>query len=241
MNTPNRNENALREQGEVDKAESNLLDNDSRPGAPLQSQIVEIATDKKEPQIDSRTIAASLGVKHKNTFALIQDFKTDFEQLGKVRFKTEALPSGQSGKFAMLNEDQCYLLLTYSRNSKHVRALKIKLVKAFSEARRALETMRVEYLPQYHALHDHLHDLAGGAANERFVHMNFNRLINKFAGIDPGSRHRETRIPQSRLIFAQAVVSGVVAGSTSPGEAYARAKDALNGVAACERIGAIAN
>lgn len=236
MTTPRRDKAGL-QPGEVGKAKSNLSSDDSRLDAPLQSQIVEIVTDKKEPQIDSRTIAASLGVKHKNTFALIQDFKTDFEQLGKVRFKTEALPSGQSGKFAMLNEDQCYLLLTYSRNSKHVRALKVKLVKAFSEARRALETMRVEYLPQYHALHEHLHDLAGGTANERFVHMNFNRLINKFAGIEPGSRHRETTIPQSRLIFAQAVVSGVVAGSASPSEAYARAKDALNGVAACERIG----
>ncbi len=236
MTTPRRDKAGL-QPGEVGKAKSNLSSDDSRLDAPLQGQLVEIVTDKSEPQIDSRIIAASLGVKHKNTFALIQDFKTDFEQLGKVRFKTEALPSGQSGKFAMLNEDQCYLLLTYSRNSKHVRALKVKLVKAFSEARRALETMRVEYLPQYHALHEHLHDLAGGTANERFVHMNFNRLINKFAGIEPGSRHRETTIPQSRLIFAQAVVSGVVAGSASPSEAYARAKDALNGVAACERIG----
>ena len=237
MNQPPKRDKAGLQPGEVGTTKSNSSRDDNRPDAPLQGQLVEIVTDKSEPQIDSRIIAASLGVKHKNTFALIQDFKTDFEQLGKVRFKTEALPSGQSGKFAMLNEDQCYLLLTYSRNSKHVRALKVKLVKAFSEARRALETMRVEYLPQYHALHEHLHDLAGGTANERFVHMNFNRLINKFAGIEPGSRHRETTIPQSRLIFAQAVVSGVVAGSASPSEAYARAKDALNGVAACERIG----
>ncbi len=237
MNTNLKRDNAPRERGEVGKAESNLLCDDSRPDPLPQGQLVEIVTGKSEPLIDSRTISASLGVKHKNTFALILNFKTDFEQLGKVRFKTEALPSGQSGKFAMLNEDQCYLLLTYSRNSKHVRTLKIQLVKAFSEARRALETMRVEYLPQYHEIHDQLHDLANGAANERFLHMNFNRLINQFAGIEPGSRHRETRIPQSRLIFAQAVVSDVVASSTSPGEAYARAKEALNGVAACERIG----
>jgi phage regulator Rha-like protein len=236
MTTPRR-DSAHGKVGEVGKAESNLSNDDSRPDAPLQSQIVEIVTDKNEPQIDSRTIADFLGVKHRSTFALIQDFKTDFEQLGKVRFKTEALPSGQNGKFAMLNEDQCYLLLTYSRNSKRVRALKVKLVQAFSEARRALETMRVEYMPQYHALHDQIHDLANGESSERFIHLNINRLINKFAGIEPGSRHRETTIPRSRLIFAQAVVSGVVAGSTSPGEAYARAKDALNGVAACERIG----
>ena len=237
MNQPPKRDKAGLQPGEVGTTKSNSSRDDNRPDAPLQGQLVEIVTDKSEPQIDSRIIADFLGVKHQNTFELIKDYTSDFEQFGKLRFKTGPLPSGQNGKFVMLNEDQCFLLLAYSRNSQRVRSLKVKLVKAFSEARRALETMRVEYLPQYHALHEHLHDLAGGTANERFVHMNFNRLINKFAGIEPGSRHRETTIPQSRLIFAQAVVSGVVAGSTSPGEAYARAKDALNGVAACERIG----
>lgn len=236
MTTPERDKAGL-QPGEVGTTKSNSSRDDNRPDAPLQGQLVEIVTDKSEPQIDSRIIADFLGVKHQNTFELIKDYTSDFEQFGKLRFKTGPLPSGQNGKFAMLNEDQCYLLLTYSRNSKRVRELKVKLVQAFGEARRALETMRVEYMPQYHALHDQLHDLANGAANERFVHMNINKLINNFARIEPGSRHRETTIPQSRLIFAQAVVSSVVAGSKSPSEAYARAKDALNGVAACERIG----
>lgn len=237
MNQPPKRDKAGLQPGEVGTTKSNSSRDDNRPDAPLQGQLVEIVTDKSEPQIDSRIIADFLGVKHQNTFELIKDYTSDFEQFGKLRFKTGPLPSGQNGKFVMLNEDQCFLLLAFSRNSQRVRSLKVKLVQAFSEARRALEAMRVEYMPQYHALHDQLHDLADGAANERFVHMNFNRLINKFAGIEPGSRHRETTIPQSRLIFAQAVVSGVVAGSASPSEAYARAKDALNGVAACERIG----
>jgi hypothetical protein len=90
MTNPRRDKAGL-QPGEVGKAKSNLSTDHSRPDAPLQSQIVEIVTDKKEPQIDSRTIAGFLGVKHRSTFALIQDFKTDFEQLGKVRFKTEAL------------------------------------------------------------------------------------------------------------------------------------------------------
>ena len=240
MNTTPRRDKAGLQPGQVGITKSNLLCDGNRPDPLPQGQLVEIVTDKSEPQIDSRIIADFLGVKHQNTFELIKDYTSDFEQFGKLRFKTGPLPSGQNGKFVMLNEDQCFLLLAFSRNSQRVRSLKVKLVKAFSEARRALETMRVEYLPQYHALHEHLHDLAGGTANERFVHMNFNRLINKFAGIEPGSRHRETTIPQSRLIFAQAVVSGVVAGSKTHSEAYAKAKDALNGVAACERIGGVA-
>lgn len=36
----------------------------------------------------------------------------------------------------MLSEDQCYLLLTYSRNTVRVRSLKVALVRAFGSARR---------------------------------------------------------------------------------------------------------
>lgn len=46
------------------------------------------------------------------------------------------------------------MLLTYSRNTTKVRALKLNLVKAFSEARRAIDIRKAEYLPEYHALHD---------------------------------------------------------------------------------------
>ena len=89
MTNPRRDKAGL-QPGEVGKAKSNLSTDHSRPDAPLQSQIVEIVTDKNEPQIDSRTIADFLGVKHQNTFELIKGYKSDFEQLGKLRFKTGA-------------------------------------------------------------------------------------------------------------------------------------------------------
>ena len=104
----------------------------NKPGtAPL----VLVAT-KTEPRVDSRLLAKQLGIKHPNLFAQVKTHKTDFEEFGKVTFQTGALPSGQSEKFATLNEDQAYLLLTYSRNTAKVLALKVKLVKAFAQAHR---------------------------------------------------------------------------------------------------------
>lgn len=57
---------------------------------------------------------------------MLKTHKTDFEEFGKVMFQTRPLPSGQREKIALLNEDQAFLLLTYSRNTAKVRALKIK-------------------------------------------------------------------------------------------------------------------
>ena len=62
-------------------------------------------TAKQEHRADSRLIARELGVTHKSVFEQVRNYKADFEMLGKVPFQTEALPSGQSVKFALLNED----------------------------------------------------------------------------------------------------------------------------------------
>ncbi|MCP5197530.1 MAG: hypothetical protein H6974_12235 [Gammaproteobacteria bacterium] len=45
---------------------------------------------------------------------------------------------GDLSWFALLNEDQSYLLLTYTQNTAQARELKKRLVRAFSEHRRAL-------------------------------------------------------------------------------------------------------
>ena len=94
------------------------------------------------PRVDSRELAQRMGVKHKNTIELLDKHKADFLELGVLPFQTEK-PSGPNGgrpeRFALLNEDQAYLLLTYSRNTAKVRGLKVKLVQAFSAARKAAE------------------------------------------------------------------------------------------------------
>lgn len=183
---------------------------------------------KAEPRIDSCLIADSLGVKHQNTYELIKDYKIDFEQLGVIRFQTGKPIKGSAGGrpecYAMLNEDQTYLLLTYSRNTAKVRTLKVKLVQAFRDARKALETHQAEYLPGYHAMHD---ELANFDASSRHLHMNFNKLVNKAVGIGSGERGSLPFPHKSMLVAAQFLAANAAHGASNGKEAYQRAKDAL--------------
>jgi phage regulator Rha-like protein len=192
---------------------------------------ISLVAQKGEMLVDSRLIAKNLGLQHKHVFEQIKDFKSDFEELGVVRFQADKPQAGTVGgrpeKYALLNEDQSYLLLTYSRNTVRVRSLKIKLVKAFREARLALDVSQHEYLPTYRALHDEVHLLAAGSSNEKFVHMNFNRLVNKAVGIDAGTRNHLSLVRRSMLVVAQAVAANAAHGAADHHEGYARAKAAV--------------
>lgn len=183
-----------------------------------------------EPRVDTRILADHLGLQHQNLFEMVKDYKADFEQLGKVRFETGASPgsrTGQKVRFAMLNEDQCYLLLTYSRNTARVRALKVKLVQAFKEAREARRLTEGEYLPAYHQLHDTIHRLAGGSANERFVHMNVNKAINKAVGIDAGQRTVLDFPAKSLVTVAQMVAQRAMESAEDHHDGYRACKKSL--------------
>ena len=187
----------------------------------------ELTLVKNERRADTRLLAKHLGNQHKNVFELVKNYKADFEQLGKVTFQTEALPSGQLEKFALLNEDQAYLLLTYSRNSAKVRALKVKMVKAFAEARRAAEVRQVEYLPTYHQLHDAIKVAANGSPNERFIHMNANKALNQLAGVESGQRAGAGSLQQSILAVGSALAAQALQNATDGHGLHKRIKAAL--------------
>lgn len=190
-----------------------------------------LSTVKDEPRMDSRVLAEGLGIQHRNLIELMTEYRTDFEELGKLRFETEASPSSRTGqrvKFARLTEDQCYLLLTYSRNTERVRRLKLRLVQAFREARSAAEMRRVEYLPGYHQLHDDIQALAAGSPNARFVHLNVNKLVNRTAGLDAGERRRAAAPQLAALILAQSLAARAMRGAGDHHEGFARVKVALH-------------
>ena len=187
----------------------------------------ELTLVKNERRADTRLLAKHLGNQHKNVFELVKNYKADFEQLGKVTFQTEALPSGQLEKYALLNEDQAYLLLTYSRNSAKVRALKVKMVKAFAEARRAAEVRQVEYLPAYHQLHDAIKVAANGSPNERFIHMNANKALNQLAGVESGQRAGAGSLQQSILAVGSALAAQALQNATDGHGLHKRIKAAL--------------
>ena len=200
------------------------------PGAALT-----LTTIKDEARVDTRLLAQHLGIQHTSLFKLLKTYEAEFQELGKVGFQiapSADSSTGQALRYALLNEDHAYLLLAFSRNTAQVRQLKLKLVKAFREARRAVDIRKAEYLPSYHQLHDEIHVLAAGSSNEMRVHQNVNKLVNKAAGLDAGQRRSASLPQQSLMIVAQAMAASAMHGAADHHEGYQRAKRALEPLAA---------
>jgi phage regulator Rha-like protein len=107
------------------------------------SNIIQLIPAGDGPRADSRTIAEHLGTDHRSTYRLISRYAKSFERFGHLRFEIadgdRPQGGGKSARFALLNEDQCYFLLSLSRNTDRVVELKANLVQAFGDARRAGE------------------------------------------------------------------------------------------------------
>lgn len=99
--------------------------------------IVAVQEFQGEARADSRRLAARMENKHKNVMSLLDDYVDDFTALGILALETEVIKGrGQPAKYALLNEDQCYFLLTLVRNSEATVPMKRELVQAFGEYRR---------------------------------------------------------------------------------------------------------
>jgi phage regulator Rha-like protein len=187
-----------------------MTTNDIKSGVSVPVSI-ELTTTKTDHRVDSRLLAKSLGKKHRDLYELLKRYKGDFAELGILRFQTGVISGrGNPPKFALLNEDQAYLLLTYSRNNVKVRALKIKLITAFREARNAMTVRKDEYLPSYHDLHDAIKLKANGSPHEKFVHLNANKLLNKVAGISAGERPKAGLLQLSMMAVGAALAAKAV-------------------------------
>lgn len=185
---------------------------------------------KDEARIDSRELARRLGNKHRPVMALVDKYRDTLAKHGKVLFKkTPSTDSKtrQRERHALLNEDQAFLLLNLSRNTPRVVDMKSMLVKAFGEARRAAQMRGAEYLPSYHALHQQIHDKAAGSPNERFVHINLNKLVNQTAGIEAGQRSSASLPQQAMLTVAQAVAAQAMRAAPDHHVGYQQVKTAL--------------
>lgn len=83
------------------------------------------------------TLAISSGcsVDHASVIKLVRTYQADLDEFGLLGFEIQPRPAGQHGgadtEFAILNEQQSTLLLTYMRNSPIVREFKKRLVKEF--------------------------------------------------------------------------------------------------------------
>lgn len=91
------------------------------------------------PVTTSLAIAEGVGNPHSSVIKLIRQNTSDLEEFGMVGFEIQPKPAGQRGgsdtEYAILNEQQSALLLTYFRNNEIVKTFKKALIKAFFEMR----------------------------------------------------------------------------------------------------------
>ena len=83
-------------------------------------------------------IAEGTELDHASVIKLVRTYVKDLEEFGLLDFKSES-SGGRPTEFALLNEQQATLLITYMRNNSIVRAFKMCLVKAFYEMRSQLQ------------------------------------------------------------------------------------------------------
>ncbi|PPD44365.1 MAG: hypothetical protein CTY16_12030 [Methylobacter sp.] len=183
--------------------------------------IITLCPVKNEARVDTRVLAEHLQIQHKNVLELLEKHKPSFEEFGTFAFQTRK-SGGMPTRFVLLNEDQCYLLLTFSRNTKRVVGLKVELVKVFSRFRREKQT-EADYLPFYHELHDQVKTLAdrahqeGSTTSERFFHVNINRLINDAFGLESGQRpdlptHLRAKVTAANVIAKELLEEAITKG-----------------------------
>lgn len=81
----------------------------------------------------SLAIAEGVGNPHSSVIKLIRQNTSDLEEFGNIGFEIQNSTSGagRPTEFALLNEQQSTLLMTYMRNNDIVREFKKRLVKAF--------------------------------------------------------------------------------------------------------------
>ena len=197
-----------------------------------------LTTTATDARVDSRLLAGQLDNKHRHVMALLDKYLVTFRTHGHVSFKNadgeRRQGGGKAERYALLNENQAYFLLSLSRNTEIVVALKSRLIVAFSEARKASEMRRTEYLPTYHRLQDAIHTAAAGSANERCVHMNVAKLLNKTVGIDAGQRAAAPVPKQALLIVGQMMAAQDMQSALDHRDGYQRVKQsmlALSGIA----------
>lgn len=101
------------------------------------NELIEIRKNSIDGEARTTTLAIASGteVEHRAVIQLARQYLDDLFEFGEVAFEMRHNLQGSPTEYALLNEQQSTLLLTYMRNSDVVRQFKKALVKAFYEAR----------------------------------------------------------------------------------------------------------
>ena len=199
---------------------------------------------KSEFRVDSRLLAPELNHRHRTILESLDKYESQFKSLGQLTFETEAGYNNAVVRFALLNEDQCYFLLTLMRNNNHIVAAKLKLVKAFRDARAQLalrDIARIEGKAVRRTETDAIKDLvdyatAKGSSNAKMYYANITKMTNTLLGIEAGQRdtldHKKLQqIKIAETMIEIAIRDGLKAGIPYKG-IYALCKDRVSSIAA---------
>ena len=170
--------------------------------------------------VDSRLLAPYLDQRHRSILELIDKYPEDFEEISPLTVQAEKgvlLPQGGFAKptrYFLLTEDQCYLLLTYAKNTKAAREKKVKLVKAFRDARAQLalrDMARIEGKAVRRTETDAIKDLveyatAKGSSNAKMYYASITRMTNDLLGIESGMRDKLEHKQLQQIKVAETIV-----------------------------------
>lgn len=186
---------------------------------------IQLIVNGADVRTDSRDLASLLDHRHRSIFANITKYETDLSHLGivlfeKARLKTERLGDREQS-FALLNEDQCYFVLTLMRNNERVVAAKLKLVQAFRDARNQLaarDIARIDGKAVRAAETGAISDLvsyakAKGSKSAEMYFANVTKMTNKLLGIESGQRDNL----DARQLNDVAILERIVANAISDG------------------------
>lgn len=111
--------------------------------------------------VDSRLIAEELGIEHRSLLSTIESRLPEIEsEFGAVAFEITPRKDNNKGgsqpKVAYLTEEQATFIMTLSRNTDKVVQAKIHLVKAFSKAKQALQSVNPELLSMFSEMNNRM-------------------------------------------------------------------------------------
>lgn len=106
-----------------------------------QEAAIEVVNQNGLLLVDSRLIAARLGLQHESLIKTIKKYESRMEQrFGCIRFEigVPETPTGNPPKYALLTEQQATVLMTFSKNTEEVIDCKLELVEAFDKAKQVI-------------------------------------------------------------------------------------------------------
>lgn len=194
-----------------------------------------------ELRADSRSFVSKMDIRHRQLMENIRKYQDKFEELGILPFETEEITGrGQPEKYALLNEDQAYFLLTLSRNSDAVVAAKLSLVKAFRQARSHIaktETARIEGKKARHEETAAIAELVQyatdhGSESARMYYVSITKMTNKLLGLESGKRDSLPPHALDALRLAETMIDVAIRDGLRAGlhykQIYALAKDRVS-------------